>query len=105
MKKAISLNHAFGDNIFTRNSISNFFDEINNLKDKEMVLDFKDIRFISRSCADEYLKQKKESKKIFVEVNMSEEVCAMFRNVEKQYKELGLTFSFEVCPTQGLVFA
>ncbi len=105
MRKEILLSSVFGDNIFTRNSISSLFEKINSAKNKEFIFNFKGVKFISRSCADEYLKQKEKSSKKIIEDNMSKEICLMFRNVENQYKDLGLSISFEVCPAKGLVFA
>ena len=52
------------------------------------------VEFISRSCADEYLKQKDESSKKFVEVNMCKEVCSMFSAVQNQYEKKALVLSF-----------
>jgi len=97
MVKKVSLISEFGSNIFTRNSISNFFSELNLMKDKEIVLDFESVEFISRSCADEYLKQKKVSKKKIIEANMSNEICSMFKNVENQYEKAGVVVSFPIC--------
>lgn len=97
MEKMILLASTFGNNIFTRSSISNFFEKINSLENINIKLDFNDVKFISRSCADEYLKQKKVSKKKITEVNMSKDVCAMFTNVQNQYKNIGFDVSFKVC--------
>ena len=97
MMKKVLLSNEFGSNIFTRNTISSFFEKINELKDKEIALDFSSIDFISRSCADEYLKRKQDSKKKIVEVNMSKEVCSMFNAVQNQYKKVGFPISFSVC--------
>jgi hypothetical protein len=92
MEKRILLIKEFGNNIFTRNTISSFIDKVEKSKENELVLDFKEIDFISRSCADEYIKRKKESKKIFIEANMSKDVCSMFKLVENQYKDAGVSF-------------
>ncbi len=99
--KAILLAHEFGDNIFTRSTISDFFKKLKSLKTKEITLDFKGIEFISRSCADEYFKQKKASSKKIVEVNMLEKICNMFENVKNQYEDAGIEVSFQICPNQG----
>ena len=88
MKKVL-LSNEFGSNIFTRNTISSFFEKINSINNKEIELDFSSIDFISRSCADEYLKRKQVSKKKIVEANMSKEVCSMFNAVQNQYKKAG----------------
>ena len=106
MAMTILLVSDFGNNIFTRSSISGFFDKLNSLKSNDIKLDFKGVEFISRSCADEYLKKKRTSLKKIVEVNMSEDVCEMFRNVEIQYKNAGIEFSFSVCSSKdGIVYA
>jgi len=96
MEKRISLLEVFGNNIITRNSIFDFFTELEDLKENKIILDFKDITFISRSCADEYLKQGKISSKAVVEANMSENVCKMFELINRQYKKAGLKVSSQV---------
>ena len=100
----ILLLQELGNNIFTRKIISAFFEKINSQKEAEIVLDFKGIDFISRSCADEYLKQKEKSKKKIIERNMPKEVCSMFNAVQNQYEKEGITISFVNCsnPKQEL---
>jgi len=93
MEKRILLVKEFGDNIFTRNTISSLIDSIEKLKQSKIVFDFKGIDFISRSCADEYMRRKNKSEKKFIEINMSPNVCSMFKVVEAQYKEAGISFS------------
>jgi len=90
METRTSLFEVFGNNIITRNSMKDFFEEINSLKSNKLILDFKKITFISRSCADEYLKQKKAINKEIAETNMSENICKMFSLVNRQYKKEGL---------------
>ena len=86
----------FGNKIFTRNTISLFFEKLRKIKQEKIVLDFKGIDFISRSCADEYLKLKEKLKtKTLIEKNMSNEICSMFEVVENQYKNLGITYSMK----------
>jgi len=97
MVRKILLSQDFGSNIFTRKTISAFFEKINSQKETEIMLDFKGIEFISRSCADEYLKQKEESNKKVVEANMSQEVCSMFNAVQGQYEKKGFSVSFVSC--------
>lgn len=97
MARRILLSKEFGNNIFTRKIISAFFEKINSQKEAEIILDFSKIEFISRSCADEYLKQKEESTKKIVEEHMSKEVCSMFSAVHNQYKKQGLDIPFVSC--------
>jgi len=104
MVNKILLTSKFGNNIFTRSSISDFFRKLNSLKDKEIKLDFKGVEFISRSCADEYFKQKKISKKKIIEVNISKSVFEMFRNVCIQYKNVGSEIPFRISRARGLLF-
>lgn len=101
MIKEILLLQEFGDNIFTRNTISAFFQKINKMKETEIKFNFKNVKFISRSCADEYLKRKEISKKKIIEVNMSKEICSMFNAVKEQYKEAGFTITFDVCSNKN----
>jgi len=98
MEKRISLFEVFNNNIVTRNSMSSFFEDLNSLENTKIVLDFENISFISRSCADEYLKQRRASKKKIVEVNMSENVCEMFKLVNRQYQKEGVKFLVDVIP-------
>ncbi len=97
MEKIYPLSEEFGSNIVTRNSISSFFERINKIKKSKIVIDFSRVRFISRSCADEYLKQKEKSNKEIIERNMSDEVCKMFNLVQTQYKNKGFSVSFKIC--------
>ncbi len=95
MKKVL-LAKEFGNNIFTRSSISEFFKKLKKLKNSEILIDFKNVEFISRSCADEYIKQKNAIKKKLVEVNMSKNVYSMFDTVRKQYEKRNASFTFEI---------
>jgi hypothetical protein len=93
----IVLSDELGNNILTRKALSAIFEKINSVKVTEIILDFKDIDFISRSCADEYLKQKEDSHKKIIERNISKEVCLMFNAVKSQYEKAGLKISFVSC--------
>jgi hypothetical protein len=107
MEKRISLFEVFGNNLITRNSISDFFNDLKKRKEKKITLDFEKITFISRSCADEYLKQKKECKNEIIEINLSANICEMFNLVNKQYKKEDTTFLIKIipeCKTNSLVF-
>lgn len=105
MRKEIILADDFDKNIFTRSSIIYFFKMINSLKEEVLTLDFLKIDFISRSCADEYLKQKEKINKKITERNVSVDVSAMFRNVKNQYEHEGLKISFKTCPSSELISA
>jgi len=100
MVTKVLLSNEFGNNIFTRNTISLFFEKISHLKEEEIALDFSGVNFISRSCADEYLKRKQNSSKKIIEANMSKEVYSMFCAVQNQYKKAGFPISFSVCQSE-----
>ena len=96
MKKVkLLLSEHFGNKIFTRSTISDFFDELSDFKEDSIALDFKNIDFISRSCADEYLKLKEKFSKKLVEENMSNAVCSMFKLVEMQHKNSGIIYAID----------
>ncbi len=66
-----------------RESAIKLFDKIKKSKDKTVIINFKNVEFMSRSFADEYLNQKKFTKKSIKEKNTPREVQRMLRIVEK----------------------
>lgn len=70
--------------IITRNAVANFFSFLSRLSEKWIVLDFAGVEFMSRSCVDEYTKRKLASEKKIKEVNLSQNVLAMFLLVVRQ---------------------
>jgi anti-anti-sigma regulatory factor len=85
--KKIRLSKDFGSLIITRNAIINLFDSFANLSEEKLILDFRGIEFISRSAAHEYVKQKSMCDKEIREVNISQNVKAMFLLVTRQMKK------------------
>ncbi len=100
MEEKIYLNKVIGENILTRNSIASLFErKINRSKKEEIIIDFKNVKFMSRSGAAEYLKLREESDKRIIERNMSDEIKSMFSLVEKQFKKVKFIFTKET-PTE-----
>lgn len=97
----VRLSEIFGNNIFTRRTISDFFKKLKEKKSKSIEIDFSDVEFISRSCTDEYIKQKKKATKKIIEVNMSKNICDMFNAVKNQYEKAGIAISFDICNIQN----
>lgn len=62
------------------------FKYINNLKEEEICLDFKDIEFMSLSFTQEYIYQKNKSLKKIKEENLSKDVEPMLKLVETRKK-------------------
>jgi anti-anti-sigma regulatory factor len=102
----VNLKNLYGNFLQFRISIdllTNKIDEIYNINnDNEIIVDFKNIDFISRSCADELIKVKKnyliENKINLKFINVSDEVNNIFHTVEKtqNVKKTKLTYDIPV---------
>ncbi len=77
MKEKISVDLAL------RDSAREFFELVESLPSEEVVLDFKDVRSISRSFAHEFVDRKRSSQKKVREVNVPQNVRKMFAVVEE----------------------
>ena len=75
--KEIFLFNEFGHNIITRRCMQDFFEKISKHKEDKLVLNFSKIEFISRTCADEYIKSKNSSLKNITESNLNKNVSDM----------------------------
>jgi len=62
-----------------------FFKKINEMPEKEFIIDFTDVIFMSRSFAQEYCYQKSGSVKNIEEINMSPDVESVFSIVDKNF--------------------
>jgi anti-anti-sigma regulatory factor len=82
--KRVSIINKLGENIFTRMTMRDFLSETSKLKEKKVILDFNKVKFISRSCADEYVKFIENSKKEIQSVNQSPEVKIMIQAVKNR---------------------
>ena len=69
---------------------------INKSQRDDIVIDFKNIKFISRSCVAEYLKLKEETDKNLIEMHMSDEIKSMFSLVVNQSKSNNFIFTKKV---------
>lgn len=83
---SIPLFDSFGKNILIRSKMREFFKEINKMKSDKISLNFDKIEFISRSCADEYIKLKLESDKVIVEIKVAKNVLEMLEVVHESRK-------------------
>ncbi|WP_296806635.1 STAS-like domain-containing protein [uncultured Methanobrevibacter sp.] len=63
-----------------------FFDGINNSDYNKITIDFDNVKFVSRSFAQEYLFQKLKTDKEIVEVNVPEDAQKMFDVVSKDFE-------------------
>lgn len=70
------------EDLVLRSIVSNLFKEINTARSKDIILNFKGTKFMSRSFAQEYLDLKSKSKKAIKERNMPVEIKKMLNVVE-----------------------
>ena len=82
----LQIREIVSENLALRDLATEFFDKIDSMKEKEVIIDFKKVRSISRSFAQEYLLRKKESKKKIIEANVPENVKKMFEIINQQQK-------------------
>jgi len=84
-------------NLALRNNVDILFDSIEKSKENKVLLDFKDIQFMSRSFAQQYILRKKTCKKEVEERNIEENVANMFKIVKNQkMKSHFLARDFEI---------
>jgi hypothetical protein len=83
----INLHEDVGNNLITRNVIEKVFSKVNHTKDDSIIMDFKGVEFVSRSSADEYLRQKELSAKKISEENLSVNVKKMLEFVQNSREE------------------
>ncbi|WP_295589387.1 STAS-like domain-containing protein [uncultured Methanobrevibacter sp.] len=85
----INLEKTFAKKLGMRTTAKKLFQDLEN--ETEAILDFKDIEFMSRSFAQEYVFQKHNSKVRIIESNMSEFVKGLLEVVEEDYQETCLS--------------
>ena len=85
--ETIQLYDMFGKVIMTRNAITDLFSSVAHINET-IVFDFKNIEFISRSAAHEYIRQKSDCNLEIKETQMSQNVKAMFLLVTNQLKKV-----------------
>ena len=87
LNNTVVVKKALSENLSLRDLAKDFFKELESMPTKEIVLDFKGIRSISRSFAHEYLVQKEKSQKVFNEINMPENVKRMISIVSQANRD------------------
>ncbi len=86
-KKTFHVKNVISEHLVFRDSVSDLFHRIEKSKKNQVVLDFSDVKSISRSFAQEYLEQKKKHTPNIDETNMSPEIKKMFSNIKKHQKK------------------
>ena len=85
----INLEKTFARKLGMRTTAMKLFQDLED--ETEAILDFKDVEFMSRSFAQEYVHQKHNSKVHIIESNMSDFVKGLLEVVEEDYKETCLS--------------
>ncbi len=84
MKSAIvMIKEQISVDLALRDSADIFFDYLESIPQKDIIVDFNSVKSISRSFAHEYVTRKNRSKKIIIETNVPENVRKMFHVVEQ----------------------
>ncbi len=81
---SIRVSERIAENLATRRAADELFDFVKAKPYKTVTLDFKSVKFVSRSFAHEYLMRKDEAKKRVTEKNMAITVRKMFKLVSKE---------------------
>ncbi|MHA2238388.1 MAG: STAS-like domain-containing protein [Candidatus Hodarchaeales archaeon] len=87
-ENTIHLASNFSRNLAFRDTVKTLFNHINNSDLDEIIIDFQDVEFISRSFAHEILLNKRESKKKVILKNVAPRVQRMIDMVQshKSYR-------------------
>lgn len=80
-KLEIMIGEKINNNLGLRQSARDFFEELNAVPEDDIVINFKNVIFVSRSFAHEYLKQKNQIGKCIEERYVPEDVECMFEVV------------------------
>ncbi|MFH1310790.1 MAG: hypothetical protein ABIH65_00085 [Nanoarchaeota archaeon] len=89
--RRVSIFDKLGERIFTRTTMQDFLNEISKLKEKKVILDFNKVKFISRSCTDEYVRFIQNTKKKIKSINQSPDVRMMIKVVENGLNALSIS--------------
>ncbi len=79
----IDIANSISDLLATRQIITSLFETVNSLSPNQLILDFAKVKFISRSGADQLLKEIEKTNKEIKLLNMNEVVSKMFDAVKK----------------------
>lgn len=82
----IKINEELDSHLSVNFIAEEFFDGINSSDYNKITIDFNNIKFMSRSFAQEYLFQKLKTDKEIIEVNVPKDVKKMFNAVSKDFE-------------------
>ena len=99
MPNSIRVSERIAENLATRRAADELFDFVQAIPYKTVTLDFKSVKFASRSFAHEYWMRKEDIDKRVVEKNMSIAVRKMFKLVSKEGAD---TLNINVTPFRSV---
>jgi len=82
-KKEIYISDVIHPNLGIKSGAKLFFDQVKTFPQKEILINFKGSEFMSRSFAQEYVKQKKLINKKIIEINKPDNIDFMIEAVQK----------------------
>lgn len=80
----INISEEINSSLELNSYATEFIDKLNDLEDDNFEIDFKSVRFVSRTFAQAYYVSKKRSPKSITEINLSDDVKPLMEMVEKQ---------------------
>ena len=63
-----------------------FLDDVDKLKDNDILIDFTGVVFVSRSFAQSYYTKKNKINKNITEINISEDVKPLMKMIQKKFE-------------------
>jgi hypothetical protein len=81
----IKIKDHINSSLESNSAAAEFFDNVNQLSETKIEIDFENIVFMSRSFTQEYVSQKIKTRKNIKEVNISKDILPIFRMVEKSF--------------------
>lgn len=82
LKNEVMISSEIRPNLSIRGGAKVFFDYIKNIPGNEILINFEGSKSISRSFAQEYLKQKRLINKEIIEINVPENIYSILKAVE-----------------------
>ncbi|WP_400230862.1 hypothetical protein [Methanobrevibacter smithii] len=87
MINVIIIKDVLNETLEMNSTATDFLDEVNNLSDDEVHVDFTGVKFVSRSFAQGYYSKKLKLDKKIVDVNIPECIQPMFDIMERNFNK------------------
>lgn len=84
MRLIINIAQEINPSLELNSYATDFIEKINGCDGEEFIIDFKEVKFVSRTFAQAYYASKKRSPKIISEINLSGDVKPLMDMIQKQ---------------------